>query len=77
MKDYFWHYYFPMRKGILDDAYFFMTDGRIIHLYDKTIQKLNLTGCVTAQQIAEDKKQIMYNECPAEHKDRVKEMLEL
>ena len=76
-EDYFWSYFFPMKKGVLDNDYFFMNDGRILHEYDRTINKLNISEYVTAAQIPENERITMYNACPEEYEERVKSMLEL
>lgn len=65
MEDnYFWSYFFPMRKGILDDDYYFFKDGRILHSYDKTQSKLNIEEYVSADSIPIEKRRVMLEACP-------------
>ena len=75
--DYFWSYSFPMRKGMFDNDYYFMNDGRILHEYDKTINKLNISEHVKAEQISRQERITMYEACPEKYKEKIKSMLEL
>lgn len=66
-----------MRKGILDDDYYFYEDGRILHSYDKTQTKLNIEEYVTADSIDLNKRQLMLASCPDEKYNLIKRILEL
>ena len=78
MEDnYFWSYFFPMRKGILDDDYFFFEDGRILHSYDKTQSKLNIEEYVSADSIPIEKRRAMLEACPDGIYALIKSMLKL
>ncbi|MCF0220287.1 MAG: hypothetical protein HUK14_10945 [Muribaculaceae bacterium] len=72
-----WFYSFPMRKGVLDDDYFFYEDGRILHSYDKTQTKININEFVSAETIPVDKRMIMLEACPEELKPRISKILEI
>ena len=76
-EKYYWSYSFPMRKGILDDDYFFFKDGRILHSYDKTQSKLNVEEFITADSIDINKRQTMVAVCPQEKVETIKRMLNL
>lgn len=76
-EDYFWSYSFPKRKGILDNDYYFMNDGKILHEYDQTINKFNISEYVNALQISEHDRKIMYDACPEEYKEKIKSILKL
>jgi len=78
MEDnYFWSYFFPMRKGILDDDYYFFEDGRILHSYDKTQQKLNIEEYVSAASIPIEKRRAMLEACPKDKYALIKSILRL
>ena len=53
---YFWGYCFPMKKGNLDNEYYFYEDGRILHIYDKTQNKLNIEEDIKAKNDVQLKK---------------------
>lgn len=53
-----------MRKGILDNDYYFFEDGRILHSYDKTQSKLNIEEYVSADSIPVEKRRVMLEACP-------------
>lgn len=72
-----WSYFFPMRKGTLDDDYYFYEDGSILHSYDKTQQKLNIEEFVSADSIAIDKRYKMLEACPADKYEIIKSFLKL
>ena len=75
-EKYYWSYFFPMRKGILDDYYFY-EDGRILHSYDKTQSKLNIEEYVTPEAIDLCKKQTMLAACPKDKVETIKRILKL
>lgn len=78
MEDnYFWSYFFPMRKGILDDDYYFFEDGRILHSYDKTQSKLNIEEYVSADSIPIEKRRAMLEACPDGKYALIKSILRL
>lgn len=77
MDKHIWFYSFPMRKGILDDDYYFFEDGRILHCYDKTQSKLNIEEYVTADSIDLSKRQTMLNACHQELYQIIKQILQL
>lgn len=77
VKDIYWSYSFPMRKGILDDDYYFYEDGSILHSYDRTQQKLNIEEYVSADSISIEKRHIMLAACPKEKYALIKSMLKL
>ena len=73
--NYFWSYSFNMKKGMLDNDYYFYENGKILHSFDKTMSKLNVEEFVSAQDIPEHERQEMLDKCPLELKDRINEML--
>lgn len=76
-NEYYWSYFFPMRKGILDNDYYFFEDGRILHSYDKTQSKLNIEEFVDAESIELEKRRVMLAACPPEKYDFIKSVLKL
>lgn len=66
-----------MRKGILDDDYYFFEDGRILHSYDKTQSKLNIEEYVSADSIPIEKRHTMLEACPNDKYALIKSMLKL
>ena len=74
---YYWMYSFPMKKGILDDDYYFYEDGRILHCYDKTQSKLNVEEYVIASSISEDIRTAMLQACPLDKKEIITKILQL
>lgn len=76
-ETYYWSYFFPMRKGIFDDDYYFYEDGRILHSYDKTQTKLNIEEFVSPESIDISKRQIMLSACPQDKYDTIKRILKL
>lgn len=73
---YYWMYSFPMKKGMLDDDYFFYKDGRIVHCYDKTQSRLNLEEIISASEIPEDKRSTMIDACPDDKKEIITKILQ-
>lgn len=77
-KGYFWAY-LSMKKGMLDNDYYFYDDGKILHHYDQTMQKHDLEVYVAADDIPEtDKQKILdrcISECPEKIVDRIREIL--
>ncbi len=73
----FWSYSFPMRKGILDNDYYFFEDGRILHSYDKTQSKLNIEEFVSADSIDLNERQIMLAACPQDKVETIRRILKL
>ena len=65
-----------MKKGILDDDYYFYEDGRILHCYDKTQSKLNVEEYVRASSIPEDIRTTMLQTCPADKKEIITQILQ-
>ena len=74
-NNYFWFYSFHMKKGTLDNEYYFYENGKILHSFDKTMSKLNVEEFVSALDIPEHERQEMLDKCPLEFKDRIKGML--
>lgn len=74
-NNYFWSYSFAMRKGELDNEYYFYKDGKILHAFDKTKLKVNLEEFVSASDISEKERMEMLDKCPHEFKDQINEML--
>ncbi len=66
-----------MRKGILDDDYYFFEDGRILHSYDKTQSKLNIEEYVLADSIPFEKRRAMLEACPDDKYALIKSILRL
>lgn len=66
-----------MRKGILDDDYYFFEDGRILHSYDKTQSKLNIEEYVSADSIPVEKRRFMLEACPDDKYALIKSILRL
>lgn len=67
--DVFWYCSLPMKKGILDNDYAFLNDGRIIHCYDRTINKLNIEETISPNNIPERDKDQIIDSCPPEKKE--------
>lgn len=76
-EEYYWSYFFPMRKGILDDDYYFFEDGRILHSYDKTQSKLNIEEFITPEAIDLCKRQTILAACPKDKIETIKRILKL
>lgn len=76
-NNYIWSYSFPMRKGVLDDDYYFYEDGRILHSYDKTQSKLNIEEYVNPEAIPLNKRELMLSECPSDISAIIKSTLKL
>lgn len=74
---YFWGYCFPMKKGNLDNEYYFYEDGRILHIYDKTQNKLNIEEYIKAKDISERERRVIIENCPNKFIDKVKKILEM
>lgn len=74
-NNYFWSYSFDMKKGILDNDYYFYDNGKILHVYDKTVSKLNIEEYVSALDILEDERQQIIENCPPEFKERIIDMI--
>lgn len=72
---YFWGYSFPMKKGNLDNEYYFYEDGRILHCYDRTQNKLNIEEYVKIQDISESERKIILEKCPEKHINKIKKIL--
>lgn len=53
-----------MKKGTLDNEYYFYEDGRILHCYDRTQNKLNIEEYVNAKNISERERKIILENCP-------------
>lgn len=70
----FWHY-FSLKKGTLDNDYYFYDDGRILHHYDRIMKKTDIEEYVGASDISERDKQAIMEECPLEFKEKVYNML--
>lgn len=66
-----------MRKGTLDDDYYFYEDGRILHSYDKTQSKLNIEEFISADSIDLHKRQTILASCPQEKYEIIKSILHL
>lgn len=77
MDNHIWQYSFPMRKGILDDDYYFFEDGRILHSYDKTQSKLNIEEYISADTIDVAKRQTMLKACPKHLYNTIKTFLKI
>ena len=76
-NNFIWSYFFPMKKGIFDDDYYFYEDGRILHSYDRTQQKLNIEEYVTADSISIEKRMEMLESCPPDKYNIVKSILKI
>lgn len=74
-NNYFWSYSFNMKKGMLDNDYYFYENGKILHSFDKTMLKINIEEFVSASDIPEKERLEMLNKCPLEYKGRINEML--
>lgn len=76
-NNYFWAYYFPMKKGEFDNEYYFYENGQILHLYDKNKTKVNIEEFVSAANIPEYERKQMIIDCPDKFKDRIIKMLSI
>lgn len=74
-NNYFWSYSFKMKKGILDNDYYFYSNGKILHSFDKSISNYNIEKFVSAEDIPDQERQEMINECPLKFKEQIMEML--
>lgn len=63
-KNYIWSYSFPMKKGTLDNDYYFYENGKIIHHYDRTQSKLNIEESITINEIPENELKVLIEKCP-------------
>ena len=75
--NYIWSYSFPMKKGVLDDDYYFYDDGRILHFYDKTQNKLNIEEYIDPESIDVNKRRLILESCPVELKGKISSMLKI
>lgn len=76
-NNYFWFYSFDMKKGILDNNYYFYDNGKILHVYDKTLSKLNIEEYVSASDIPENERLQIIENCPPEFKEQIMEMISI
>lgn len=58
--------YHSMKKGTLDNDYFFYEDGSILHHYDRTINKWDIEEYVTPSEISESDKEKILSKCKTE-----------
>lgn len=63
-NNYIWSYSFPMKKGTLDNDYYFYENGKIIHHYDRTQSKLNIEESITINEIPENELKVLIEKCP-------------
>lgn len=73
---YLWSYSFPMKMGTLDNDYYFYEDGRILHVYDQTIKKINQEIFVDASLIPDKERQEMIKACPKELRPKILKLLD-
>lgn len=67
-----WKCELPMKRGQFDNNYCFYADGTIIHEYDKSVKKFNLSEQIQPSDIPLTDKQHILNriaECPKEWQD--------
>ena len=64
-----------MKKGLLDNDYYFYENGKILHVYDRTINNVNNEEFTSSSNISVREKQEMIENCPSEYKDQIKEIL--
>lgn len=64
-----------MKKGLLDNDYYFYKNGKILHVYDRTINNVNIEGFISSSDVSVREKQEMIENCPPEYKDQIKEIL--
>ena len=62
-------------KGELDSDYTFYEDGKIHHVYDQSVYKLNLEAWITARNIPDAEKAKILKVCPQEHKAKITAIL--
>ena len=74
-QNYLWCYSRKPRKGLLDDDFYFYPDGRILRVYDRTINKFNVEEWVTKDFFSPDEITTITEECPHEFKACIKQML--
>ena len=74
-NSYFWSYSFRMKKGLLDNDYYFYKNGKILHVYDRTITNINIEEFISSSDISEREKQEMIENCPPKYKDQIKDIL--
>lgn len=61
-----WIYSKKRRKGILDNDYYFFEDGTILHVYDKTQNKLNCEEEVDLSHFSDEDLEAIKSSAPNE-----------
>lgn len=74
-QNYLWCYSRKPRKGLLEDDFYFYSDGRILRVYDRTINKLNLEEWVTKDFFLKEEIADIIKRCPNEYKNHTKNVL--
>lgn len=64
-----------MKKGLLDNDYYFYENGEILHVYDRTITNINIEEFISSSDISEREKQEMIENYPPKYKDQIKDIL--
>lgn len=64
-ENYIWAY-LSMKKGDLDNDYYFYDDGRILHHYDRTISKRDIECYISPNCISNIDKERMLTTCAKE-----------
>ena len=62
-------------KGELESDYTFYEDGKIHHIYDQSVHKLNLEAWITARNLSDSEKEKILKVCPYEHKAKIAAIL--
>ena len=62
-------------NGWLDDDYTFYEDGKIKRSYDKNSFSYNITDWITPNEISDNKKLKIIENCPSDKKQIIKEKL--
>lgn len=68
--------YHHLKKGLLDNDYYFYEDGTIVHHYDRTTEKVNIEDIVSASDIPESDKDKILSQCKNECNEEVYHIIE-
>lgn len=71
-----WAFY-SMKKGTLDNNYYFYDDGKILHEYDQSQNKLNMEQFILPSEISPREKKKILSQCKLECNSDVYEKIEL
>ena len=64
-----------MKNGMFDNDYTFYEDGRIKHFYDQNQWSLDIEEWITPEQISNNEKKRLINECSKNYKSKIEKIL--